>query len=143
VYVEEEQAEEYGIIDQLERLTRNEVAVKQGTQYYINIHSVERMDDTPANIIFRYAPEQPSANIYRHISLVRPLPVTDDNIPLMVNEQWHEALIDGVLGMTEYYQYGSSDRLQTFNEYWCKKFWGQSDRMPRVNKILQTPVRKF
>lgn len=143
IYVLEEDAEEYGMIDMFDGWRSRKWIEKVEERYVIPMHSYERIDGTPARIILKNAPESTQAELYHHISLIRPLPVTDDNIPLMVNDQWHEAIIDGVLGMAEYYAYGRSDRLQTFNDYWCNQFWGLGDRMQRVNQVKETPFRRF
>jgi hypothetical protein len=146
-YIEDSAAVEYGISDLLSSWLRKDWIEKVEDRYILPIHSFERVggntNATPARIIFKRKPEESDAELVHHISLIQPLPVTDDSIPLSVNEQWDEALIDGVLGSAEYYQYGNSDRLQTFNDYWCNKFWEAADSMPRINKVKATPRRRF
>lgn len=143
VYISMDDASEYGIEDQLLEWQEKQWVEVLEDRYVIPIHSVESMDNTPAHIIFKNAPTETIANLYRHISLIRPIPIVDDSIPLMVNSRWYDALIDGVLGHAEYYQYGYSDRLQTFNDYWCNLFWEASERMPRANKVTATRPRRF
>lgn len=143
IYVLDEKVQDYGLLNTFNRLRNQKWIERVDDRWILPVHSYEAIDGTPARVIFRYAPELTSSDIVHHVSLIRPLPVTDDSIPLMVSERWHEALIDGVLGMTEYYDFGRSDRLQTFNDYWCSLFWESSDNMPRINQASATPQRRF
>jgi len=143
IFILDEDAEDYGLLETITNWEKRKWIEKQEDRYILPVHSYDRIDNTRARIIFQNAPENTEAELYRHVSLIRPLPVTDDAIPLMVNERWYEALIDGVLGMAEYHNYGRSDRLQTFNDYWCNLFWESSDIMPRANKVTSTPPRRF
>lgn len=78
---------------------------------------------------------------YRIRGIIEPLRITNDTIPLMVDEEWEQALLDGALGYIEYYDYGRSDRMQTFQDHWLPKYWLDEDRGAHREKKVATRIR--
>lgn len=62
--------------------------------------------------------------------------LTSESVPLAIDaSRWADALIDYVVGHIENSQYGKSERINKFEQYWLKKFRsyansGMSERVP-------------
>ena len=97
---------------------------------------------TPARVIFPYDPGN-TTNTYQIEALIEPIQVTADTIPLMVGKKWEDAIMDGVLGKIEYQDYGESNRLQTFREYWLPLFYAAYKSTRDRSMRTVTEPRKF
>lgn len=91
-------------------------------------------------VLFPFDP-QTSTDKYQYVAMLEPLRLTGTGVPLMVPEIWEPAIIDGALGYIEYYNYGRSDRLQTFTDTWCSDFWEVGRNSGYRGVTLSTPVR--
>jgi len=108
----------------------------------IPVYTYTALQNTPARIIFK---EDPGDTVladekYYTEFTVEPLQLTSETIPLMVAQDWEAAIIDGSLGYIEYYDYGRSDRLTTFHDYWAPKFW-DAENENAMAQVTSTPVR--
>lgn len=97
---------------------------------------------TNAKIIFPFNPGA-TTNRYMYKALIEPLRLTEDTIPLMVEEIWEPDLINGVLGWIEYADYGRSDRWAVFSNESCQRFWNQGNEGDHQGKVYATPPRFF
>lgn len=97
-----------------------------GDRIIIDGKAYTAQQNTKARFIFKDDPGSES-EWYQYKGIIEPLRLTNDTIPLMVSEDWEPALIDGALGFIEYLDYGRSDRLQTFYDHWCPRFWNAED----------------
>lgn len=134
---------DYGQLNEYNRYIRQKWIRREGDKFFFEFDPETSTQTDPARVSFKHAPKATDAELYRHISLIEPLRLTDSAIPLMVAEDWEAAIIDGSLGYIEYYDYGNSDRLQTFYEYWCPRFWDKENKHTQLNKPTTTPIRNF
>lgn len=93
-------------------------------------------------VIFPFDPGASTGKM-RYVGLIEPLRLTEDTIPLMVEEEFEGYIIEGALAYIEYYDYGRSDRLQNFQENWALRFWDKQNKMNHLNKVTNTPIRPF
>lgn len=71
-----------------------------------------------------------------------PADVLSDTIPLTVDgDQWHQALIDGAVGIVEDIESGRSTRLERFEKYWMKKFLNHNADITKHYRPTQMRVR--
>jgi hypothetical protein len=120
---------------------RGDISI-QATRIIINSTNIEALENTPAKIIFPFDPGD-STDKYQYEAIFEPLQIASDSIPLMVPKIWELALIDGTLGNMEYFDYGRSDRLQTFMEVHAPAFWAAYPSVLKQNQQTATMPRKF
>ena len=107
----------------------------------MKVTGTEALENTPANISFQYNPGTETEK-FRMKAVIEPLRLTALAIPLMVSRNWEQAIIDGALGFIEYHDYGRSDRMQTFYDYWAPRFWQEQNRNPDHKRVKATSIRR-
>jgi hypothetical protein len=95
-----------------------------------------------AKVIFENNPGTQSAR-YMVKALIEPLRLTEDTIPLMIEEQWEADIIEGTLALIERSDYGRSDRWNYFVNDACQRFWAQGNEGNHTGKVIATPPRAF
>jgi len=80
---------------------------------------------------------------YFYKAIIEPLQLTSDAIPLMVQQDDEEALIEGALGWIEYFDYGRSDRLDRFKKEMAPAFFNKYKGLESTRVNNATPRRKF
>jgi hypothetical protein len=75
--------------------------------------------------------------------LIEPLQLTAESIPLMVEQDEEDLIIEGALAFIEYYDYGRSDRLNNFKYKLASEFWTKYNGVETLRKSAGTPRRKF
>jgi len=80
---------------------------------------------------------------YRVLQLIEPLRLTEDTIPLMIEEMWEPDLIEGSLALIERADYGRSDRWNYFVNDACQRFWYENNRGQSQGRRKATPPRSL
>jgi len=100
------------------------------------------IQDKRARVSFPFDPGT-YATRYKIQCLIEPLQLTDETIPLMVEQDEEDLIIEGALGYIEYYDYGRSDRLEKFKKELASEFWNKYAGVETIRKSTGTPRRKF
>jgi len=106
----------------------------------LNCTLIPATESNKAKVVFSTNPGS-YATRYRMKVLLEPLRLTEDTIPLMVEEQWEPDLIEGVLALIERADYGRSDRWTAFANDACIRFWAQGNEANHEGKQRNTPPR--
>jgi len=93
-------------------------------------------------VIFPFDPGDSTGKI-RLVAIIEPLRLTEDIIPLMIEEEFEDDIIEGALAYIEKNDYGRSDRLVNFKENLALRFWDKQNKMNHLNKVTNTPIRPF
>lgn len=95
-----------------------------------------------ARIILPFDPGA-TTEFYRYKAILEPLQLTSITIPLTIDQTCEEMLICGALAFIEQNDYGRSDKLKDFKEYYCPLFWRSHAHIDTTRKVDGTPIRKF
>ena len=99
-------------------------------------------EDRQARVILPFDPGATTEK-YKLKELVEPLQLSSDSIPLMVQQDDEEAIIEGALAWIEYFDYGRSDRLEKFKNGLARDFWNKYKGVETIRAASGTSRRKF
>lgn len=114
----------------------------QGNKLNYKFTPVPARDLTKARVVFSFDPGTETTK-YRMKCLIEPVQLTASTIPLMVDSTWEEALICGALGFIEDYDYGRSEKLDKFRQYYAPLYWQSNRHIDTLRKVEGTPIRTF
>jgi len=96
----------------------------------------------PARIILPFDPGA-TTDVYKYKAILEPLQLTAITIPLTLDQTCEEMLICGALAFIEQNDYGRSDKLKEFKDYYCPRFWRSHAHIDVTRKVDGTPIKKF
>lgn len=141
VYIPNGNIDEYSalMLDPMRPGSNSMVETRNG-RIIIAVTTVPATQASPAKVIFENDPGT-YADRYRVLELIEPLRLTEDTIPLMIEERWEPDLIEGVLALIERADYGRSDRWNYFLNDACQRFWYENSLGQHTGQVRATPPR--
>lgn len=121
VYSDVSSASDYGSCGTLGTVS-SPVKSFSSSQTRYRFSTVPATEGAPTRIIFPFDPGD-STTKYKIVSLIEPLPLTADTIPIMIPQDWEYILVEGALGWIEYNDVGRSERLDKFKREYAREFW--------------------
>lgn len=135
VYVKANITTEYSLLVQdPTRLASNIIREYKDDKYIVAADGISATEVESAKIVFDFNPGT-TTDRYYYKSLIEPLRITADTIPLMVEEVWEPDLIEGVLAMIERPDYGRSDRWNYFINDACVRFWKEGNEGASARRV--------